>query len=89
LIAERLEHRKNVVKGRRLRGQVLLAQGVLGDAGRELGVARKVAQELGNPPQLWKTLAVIEGVAARLTDIAVGETLLTSEHVRGIRRRVT
>jgi tetratricopeptide (TPR) repeat protein/transcriptional regulator with XRE-family HTH domain len=57
-IAEPGGHRKNIVKGRRLRAQVFLAQGQLADAERELDAALVVARPLGNPPQLWKTLAV-------------------------------
>jgi class 3 adenylate cyclase/tetratricopeptide (TPR) repeat protein len=58
-LAEASESRKNIVKGRRLRGQALLAQGHLAEAGRELDIALPVAREIGNPPQLWKTLAAL------------------------------
>jgi class 3 adenylate cyclase/tetratricopeptide (TPR) repeat protein len=58
-LAESSDSRKNIVKGRRLRGQALLAQGHLGEAERELGTALTVAREIGNPPQLWKTLAAL------------------------------
>jgi tetratricopeptide (TPR) repeat protein len=51
--------RKNVVKGRRLRAQVLIGQGRLKEAEDELSAALEVAQEVGNPPQLWKTHAAI------------------------------
>jgi tetratricopeptide (TPR) repeat protein len=109
-LAEPSDSRKNVVKGRRLRGQVLLAQDKLAEAEKELAIALEIAQEIGNPPQLWKThaalgdlrkaqgraddarqayrdaLAVIEGVADRLSDESLRETFLNSDHVRGIRR---
>ena len=109
-LAEQSDSRKNIVKGRRLRGQVLLTQGKLAEAERELATALEMAQEVGNPPQVWKTraalgdlrkaqgrpddalqayrdaLAVIEGVAAGLTDESLRETFLGSEHVQGIRR---
>jgi tetratricopeptide (TPR) repeat protein len=58
-LANASESRKNIVKGRRLRGQALLAQGHLAEAGRELDIALPVAREIGNPPQLWKTLAAL------------------------------
>jgi class 3 adenylate cyclase/tetratricopeptide (TPR) repeat protein len=109
-LAEPSDSKKNIVKGRRLRGQVFLAQGKLAEAERELATALEIAQQIGNPPQLWKThavlgdlrrvqgradearqayrdaLAVIEGVAASLSDESLRETFLSSEHVQGIRR---
>jgi tetratricopeptide (TPR) repeat protein len=48
---------KYQVKGRRLRGEVLIAQGHLTKAERELDMALQTAVALGNPPQLWKTQA--------------------------------
>jgi tetratricopeptide (TPR) repeat protein len=111
-LAEPIGHRKNIVKGRRLRGQVFLAQGRPAEAEQEITGALEVARPLGNPPQLWKTLvalgdvraaqcrpaearlayrealSVIDGVAASLTDAALRETFLASEHVRHIRRLV-
>jgi tetratricopeptide (TPR) repeat protein len=50
---------KNVVKGRRLQGQILLAQGRFKEAEEELASALATAHEVGNPPQLWKTHAAI------------------------------
>ncbi|MAE28203.1 MAG: hypothetical protein CMJ87_04360 [Planctomycetes bacterium] len=109
-LAEPTESRKNIVKGRRLRGQALLAQGKLAAAERELDVALAVAKEVVNPPQLWQTyaalgtlrqaqgqreearqayreaLAVIDRVAAGLTDEQLRETFITSDHVQGIRQ---
>jgi class 3 adenylate cyclase/tetratricopeptide (TPR) repeat protein len=58
-LAEPSASRKNIVKGRRLRGQALLAQGHLSEAERELDLALRVAREIGNPPQLWKTRAAL------------------------------
>ena len=55
-LAEPTETRKNIVKARRLKGQVFLAQGKLPEAEVELGIALEVARVIGNPPQLWKTL---------------------------------
>ena len=57
-LAEQSNSEKNIVKGRRLRGQVFLAQGKLAEAGQELSIALEVAQRVGNPTQLWKTYAL-------------------------------
>jgi len=108
-LAEQSDSRKNIVKGCRLRGQVLLPQGKLAEAEKELAAALEIAQQVGNPPQLWKTqaalgdlrkaqgrpedarqayrdaLAVIQGVAAGLSDESLRDTFLNSEHVQGIR----
>jgi tetratricopeptide (TPR) repeat protein len=54
-LAESTESRKNVVKGRRLRGQALAASGRLDEAEKDLSTALDVAKVIGNPPQLWKT----------------------------------
>jgi len=53
--AEATGRKKNVVKGRRLRGQALFATGDLAAAEGELLAALEIAKEIGNPPQLWKT----------------------------------
>jgi tetratricopeptide (TPR) repeat protein len=58
-LAEQSDSKKNVVKGRRLRGQALLAQGKLAEAEKELATALEIAEEIGNPPQLWKTYAAL------------------------------
>jgi class 3 adenylate cyclase/tetratricopeptide (TPR) repeat protein len=58
-LAESTDAKKNVVKGRRLRGQALAAKGELEAAGRELSTALEIAKEAGNPPQLWKTWAAV------------------------------
>jgi tetratricopeptide (TPR) repeat protein len=58
-LAEQSDSKKNIVKGRRLRGQVFLAQGKLVEAEKELAAALKIAEEIGNPPQLWKTRAAL------------------------------
>ncbi|GAC1546755.1 MAG: hypothetical protein NVS2B7_22120 [Herpetosiphon sp.] len=58
-LAEASDSRKNIVKGRRLRGQVFLAQGHLQQAEQELAAALELAQDVGNPPQLWKTYVAI------------------------------
>ncbi|MBI3246573.1 MAG: tetratricopeptide repeat protein [Deltaproteobacteria bacterium] len=54
-LAEPTESRKNIVKGWRLRGQAFCMQGKLVEAEAVLLKALTLAQEVGNPPQLWKT----------------------------------
>ena len=66
--AEATGRRKNVVKGRRLRGQAHLARGNLDAAEQELTAALQVATELGNPPQRWKTHAAIGDLHAARAD---------------------
>ena len=53
--AERTASRKNLVKGWRLRGQSLLAQGRVEEAGEALRHGLEISRDLGNPPQLWRT----------------------------------
>ncbi len=57
--AEATGRRKNVVKGRRLRGQTLLATVDLTGAEPDLLAALEIAKEIGNPPQLWKAYAAL------------------------------
>ncbi|HEY3080215.1 MAG TPA: AAA family ATPase [Chloroflexota bacterium] len=109
-LAEQSDSRKNIVKALRLRGQALLARRQPREAEPELTRALDVARQVGNPLQLWKTLAalgdlrraqgradeagrayrgalaVVEGVAAGLTDERRG-VFLDSPHVHGIRRQ--
>jgi class 3 adenylate cyclase/tetratricopeptide (TPR) repeat protein len=58
-LAEQSKSRKNIVKGRRLRGLVFLAQGKLAEAEQELSIALEVALRVGNPTQLWMTHAAL------------------------------
>ncbi len=58
-LAESTNRPKNVIKGRRLRGQVLLALGKPDQAEPELDMALAIAMEIGNPPQLWKTYVAL------------------------------
>ena len=44
---------------RRLRGQAFLTQGRVDHAEQELSAALRVAIDLANPPQLWKTHAAV------------------------------
>lgn len=54
-LAEPTMSRKNLVKGWRLKGQALMAQGQREQAEAALARALTLAREIGNPPQLWKT----------------------------------
>ena len=58
-LAEPSDSKKNIIKGRHLRGQALLAMGKHAEAEPELTCALGVARRIGNPPQLWKTLAAL------------------------------
>ena len=58
-LAEETWSRKYIVKGRRLRGQALAAEGRFDNAEQELSAALGIAIELANPPQLWKTRAAL------------------------------
>ena len=54
--AKRSRSAKNVCKALRLKGQALGALGKPGEADAVLTQALEIAREIGNPPQLWKTL---------------------------------
>jgi tetratricopeptide (TPR) repeat protein len=58
-LAEESQSRKYIVKARSLRGRTLIACGRLPEAERELTPALELARLLGNPPQLWRTLAAL------------------------------
>jgi class 3 adenylate cyclase/tetratricopeptide (TPR) repeat protein len=85
-LAEQSSTQKNIVKGRRLRGQVFLAQNELEKARQELSIALRVALLVGNPTQLWKTHAVLGNlfqVRDRVNDAqrAYGDALSVIEGV--------
>jgi tetratricopeptide (TPR) repeat protein len=67
-LAEGAGSRKNVVKGRRLRGQVMAAVGNLDEARAEIDAALELAREISNPAQLWKTLVALGDVSAASDD---------------------
>jgi tetratricopeptide (TPR) repeat protein len=54
-LAESGKSRKYMAMGWRLRGKVYWKQGKMKQAEKELSIALEMAQEVGNPPQLWKT----------------------------------
>ena len=58
-LAQKSNSRKNIAKACRLRAQVFLAEGRLREALKELSIALEVAQQIGNPPQLWLTYTVL------------------------------
>jgi tetratricopeptide (TPR) repeat protein len=72
------ESTKNVVKAERLRGQALAALGRTAEAGRALDEAVTLARDLGNPPQLWRTLLAVAELARSRED-REGEILAASE----------
>ena len=63
-LAESSESRKNIIKARRLRAEAFLRMDALPQAHAELERALSLAREIGNPPQLWKTHAIIGATAA-------------------------
>jgi tetratricopeptide (TPR) repeat protein/transcriptional regulator with XRE-family HTH domain len=64
------ESRKNIVKAWRLRGQVYLAQSQIDEAETALNHALELAREVGNPPQLWKTLLSVRDLRWARSDHA-------------------
>ena len=53
--ATRKASRKHLVWAYRLEGEIARARKESNDAERYFGQALKLAQAIGNPPQLWKT----------------------------------
>jgi len=58
-LAARTNARKNLVKGWRLTGEVASAGHRWQEAEHALGEARKIAETIGNPTQLWRTHAAL------------------------------
>ncbi len=58
-LSESTDRQKNVAKGRRLRGQALIAAGDLKGAEPELATAVEIARRVGNPRQLWESLVAL------------------------------
>jgi class 3 adenylate cyclase/tetratricopeptide (TPR) repeat protein len=55
--AESTGAKRNIVKGRRLRGKILMNKGCIDEAEREFESALTVARQVGNPAQVRETLA--------------------------------
>jgi len=68
-LAEPTMSRKNLVKGWRLKGQALLAQGQGEQAEAALSRALTLAREIGNPPQLWKTYQALGALYESQADL--------------------
>ena len=68
-LAEPTMSRKNLVKGWRLKGQALLAQGQGEHAQEALSRALTIAREIGNPPQLWKTYQALGALYESQADL--------------------
>jgi tetratricopeptide (TPR) repeat protein len=68
-LAEPTMSRKNLVKGWRLKGQALLAQGQGEEAEAALARALTIAREIGNPPQLWKTYQALGALYESQVDL--------------------
>jgi len=66
-LAEKSKSGKNIVKGRRLRGQAFLAQGMLTKAEQELSIALEIARQVGNPTQLWITHTSLARLYEKMT----------------------
>ncbi|MBI5651805.1 MAG: AAA family ATPase [Chloroflexi bacterium] len=64
-IAEATASRKYIVKAKRLMSQVLLTENKYDPAEELLNHALALAQEIGNPPQLWKTWVALGELHAR------------------------
>ena len=94
--AEETFSKRNIAKGRRLRGKALRALGETEQASTELELALVAAREVGNPAQIWQTLealgqpeealAVVAHVAGGLADHDLRDTLLASPQVEALRK---
>ena len=69
-LAEPTMSRKNLVKGWRLKGQALLAQGQGAQAEAALSRSLTLAREICNPPQLWKTYQALGALYEWQADLA-------------------
>jgi tetratricopeptide (TPR) repeat protein len=89
-LAEPTESRKNIVKGWRLQGQAFCMQGKLAEAEAVLRKALALAQEIGNPPQLWKTYQALGVLYERQdkTDQARSAYASAIEVIEGVASRL-
>jgi|TARA_B100000315_G_scaffold95979_3_gene88156 predicted ATPase len=68
-LADANSTKKNMVKGWRLKGQALLAQGHADEAEQAIQRALSIAQEIGNPPQLWQTYQALGELCTSREDL--------------------
>ena len=89
-LAEPSTSRKNLVKGWRLKGQALLVQGHGEQAAEALSCALRMAREIGNPPQLWKTWEALGTLYEWQRDRAQARTAYRSawEVIQGVAERL-
>jgi tetratricopeptide (TPR) repeat protein len=89
-LAEPTMTRKNLVKGGRLKGQALLAQGQGEQAETALAQALTIAREIGNPPQLWKTYQALGALYEAQHDLERAQTAYRSaiEVIEGVAARL-
>jgi tetratricopeptide (TPR) repeat protein len=67
-LAERSDSRKYIAAARRLGALVRLASGEMTAAHAEIDAALTLARAVGNPPQLWRTLAAAAEIRAAAGD---------------------
>jgi class 3 adenylate cyclase/tetratricopeptide (TPR) repeat protein len=72
-LATRTNARRNLVKGWRLTGDIARAKGRWEDAQRALDTARRLAEAVGNPPQIWKTQVALGRLYAARKDPAAAD----------------
>src|SRR5262249_37986036 len=89
-LAEPSMSRKNLVKGWRLKGQALLAQGQGEQAQEALSRALTPAREIGKPPQLWKTYQALGALYESQTDLGRARTAYQSamDVIAGVAERL-
>jgi len=89
-LAEPTLSRKNLVKGWRLKGQALLAQGQGEQAEEALSRALTIGLEIGNPPQLWKTYQALGALYEWQADLGRARTAYQSaiDVIEGVAERL-
>jgi len=104
--------KKYIAIGWKLKGEVLMATGQLGEAADCFERARELADQMGYPPLMWKAryslsqvhrkrgkpeaaraeleqaVAVIEKMAAKVSDADVRETFLKSQPVQAVHKEL-
>lgn len=84
-------YKKYQVRSARLQGNIYAAQGKLDEAQSELQQALKLAEQLGNPSQLWKTCQALGNLFFKQgnTDQASTEYLNALKIVQSIAEELT